>query len=117
MSKEAGGIISALLSILPKDMREFIGVYIMIFAPMAIIYGVTYLPKILEGMSQPTEKCWELKTIESEIYKINTCTGETELFKTITKEIPISPKPAKDQETHNKSLESDGAESSAAPQL
>jgi len=78
MAKEAGGILSALLSILPKESREFIGVYVMILAPMALIYGVTYLPQILESMTKPSEKCWELQELKERIFKVNTCTGEIE---------------------------------------
>ncbi len=78
MTKEAGGILSALLSILPKESREFIGVYVMILAPMALIYGIIYLPQILGSMTKPSEKCWELQELKERIFKVNTCTGKIE---------------------------------------
>lgn len=80
MAEENSGMIRALVSILPKEMRDFAGFFVMMFIAMAAVYGVAYLPKLLKNIVSPSEKCWELQDIRSKVYKVNKCTGEVFLF-------------------------------------
>ncbi|WP_300318918.1 hypothetical protein [Idiomarina sp.] len=73
MSDSGGKLISAIVSILPKEAREYIGVWIMIFTPMMVIYGLYALQKL----SEPSEECWKLQEVREVVYKVNACTGET----------------------------------------
>ena len=72
MMKEPSRIVAAFLSILPKNLREYLGVWVMILAPMVLMLG------LLLVISKPTEKCWDLKSTGGKVYKLNTCTGRVE---------------------------------------
>lgn len=74
--KETEGLIKQLLSFIPEDGKEMIGVYLMVFIPMGIVFGFVYLPQYLEKLSESSEKCWELQEVKDKTYKVNTCTGE-----------------------------------------
>lgn len=84
MSEETGGILKALLSILPKEAREFIGIYMMAFAPIIIISVVMILQNMAQKSSEEDKKCWSLQELQNKAYKINQCTGEVVELSKIT---------------------------------
>ena len=74
-------LISELLALIPKDMRDMIGlqvgVYLFILTPMLIIGGAVALMKTFQDKKPQEKPCWQIQQIDGRIYKLNACTGET----------------------------------------
>ena len=83
--KKSGGIwghlISEIIAFIPKDLREligfFVGMYLLVFLPIMIISGVSAIKKSLDKPEMPTAQCWQIQKIDSRLFKLNSCTGET----------------------------------------
>lgn len=78
-------IFTQFMDLIPKDMREMIGlqigIYVFILTPMILLGGAMFLFKSFQEPKAPETQCWQIQKIDGHIYKLNSCTGETaELF-------------------------------------
>jgi len=83
--------IELLFTMIPKDIRELVGMYagiwLFILVPVfvfGLVMGVlTYVGNLNKKSKEPDRQCWQLQKIDNQIFKINTCTGETEELKSV----------------------------------
>jgi hypothetical protein len=78
--KAAGGFLSSIFPSLPKEIRYFIGGLIAFFLFQMMIYGLVYLPTYIKNIAkksgEPNQPCWTLQKIDTQLFKVNSCTGE-----------------------------------------
>lgn len=71
-----------LLGFISSDDKKLIGgilgILLFVLMPMLIIGGAIHLLKTMENLSKPDAKCWEVQNVDGRIFKVNTCTGETD---------------------------------------
>ena len=67
-------LVSELLSFIPKDLREMIGViggmWLLISIPILVVH-------LINNTESPTAQCWHLQDVDGRVFKINACTGKT----------------------------------------
>ena len=77
---------SRILDMIPADTREmigeFYGIFLFVAAPAVIGIALYAAFQFANSLSKEDAPCWDLKTINNTIYKINRCTGQTEIIKT-----------------------------------
>lgn len=76
-TKGIGGVVSAILSIVDKDTKSFINMWVFVLTPMVFMLLLFGLYNAVLSPKKPNEKCWELQVVNKITYKVNTCTGET----------------------------------------
>jgi hypothetical protein len=72
------GAIAAIISALPSEVRGILSVLLVFFAFYAMMYALINMPtyfKNLASSSSAKEQCWELREIQSAIFKFNRCDG------------------------------------------
>jgi hypothetical protein len=79
-TKGITSVIHALLSFIPSDLREMVGVFsglVLAFAvPAAVILGVMTLYYTMQKSKVQTVACWQAQVIDKRVFRLNTCTGE-----------------------------------------
>lgn len=79
-SKGIASIVHALLSFVPSEIREMLGVlsgFVLLFAiPAAVILGVMILYYSMQNSKVNNVACWQVQSIEARVFRLNTCTGE-----------------------------------------
>lgn len=89
------GIITHILSFIPKDMREMIGVviglWLFVLMPFVLVASVKFITDAMKAPKSPDKPCWQLQQVGDRIFKLNACTGETVEVKPETK--VLSPQP------------------------
>lgn len=66
-----------ILEKLGGDNLEMIGMFVAVYAPLAILGTIFLGGKYLYNLSDTAKKdCWKVERIEGQIYKLDTCTGE-----------------------------------------
>ena len=75
------GFLGSIFPHLDKEVRDVIGILLLFFL---FFGGMTYLG----NMDKPTKKCWDIKKIESRIFKVNKCSGE--VFQLDLNKIPLA---------------------------
>ncbi|MCG7552041.1 hypothetical protein [Pseudoalteromonas sp. Of11M-6] len=83
--KSAKGILTSLLSFADKDTKELINIFLFMFVPMGFMLLLMGGMKLIDKIDEPNEACWAVEKVEKQIFKINKCTGETELLE-VTKD-------------------------------
>lgn len=76
--KPSSGAVAAILDALHPDAKSIISVLIVFLAFGAAIYGFIQLPAFIKNLASPTpkEQCWELRELQTGLWKFNRCTGE-----------------------------------------
>lgn len=69
----------ALAGLIPHDLREMVGVFLVVFIFMGGIITLGKLPRYFDSLADSPAKqyCWALKDIRGVLIKFNQCTGET----------------------------------------
>ena len=75
-NKEIKGIASAIVSVLDKDTKGFISMWVFVLAPMFFMMALFGFGKFIYSIGEEKENCWDVKVVKEKIIKINTCTGE-----------------------------------------
>jgi len=89
MGKEISEIIKSAFSVLNKDARDMISVFVAVFTPMLMVFGFFFIfmwgMKTLDSFDEPKDKCWSVQELKGKIYSVNQCTGETKIISGNTK--------------------------------
>jgi hypothetical protein len=75
-NKEVKSIASAIVSVLNKDTKDFISLWVFIFAPIFFMLALFWFFKFISDLGEVPEKCWGVKVLKEQIVRINECTGE-----------------------------------------
>ncbi|EJG1697236.1 hypothetical protein CDB74_RS17475 [Vibrio parahaemolyticus] len=78
--KSTKGILTLLLSLVDKDTKKFINIFLFISVPIVFTLLLMGAMKLLEKLDESNEACWSVQKVEEQVIKINKCTGETELL-------------------------------------
>ncbi len=74
-------LVSELISIVPKDLRDMvgmmIGIYAFVLVPVLMLGGAGFVGKYFQHASEDAKPCWSVQAVGDRAIKINACTGET----------------------------------------
>lgn len=85
--KEVKGIASAIVSVLDKDTKGFISMWVFVLAPMFFMMALFGFGKFISSIGEESENCWDVKVVQERIVKINTCTGDIEPIEGLYQEV------------------------------
>jgi hypothetical protein len=90
--KAAASFVGSIFPSLPPDVREIIGVVIVMGCLFAIPAVPLYVINLATGIGKQSVPCWEMTEVQGVVFRLNKCTGEAQQI-VIMKEPAATPKP------------------------